>query len=83
VEGDAIALMVEEKCYFFVMLSGGRAVACDRSSVVEAPLLSADSVIHGYQSLLKSSHFGFIDSIRTTFCDRRHPFSCFSRPIAL
>ena len=33
--------------------------------------------------LLKSSHCGFIDLIKTIFFSRRQPFSCFSRPIAL
>src|ERR1700686_1772583 len=46
---------------FIVMLSGRRAVACDRSSAVEAPLASSHSFIDGYHSPLKSSHRGFIE----------------------
>src|SRR6202035_1507263 len=94
VEGAVIPLMAEEnmscvttrthaELLLPVMLSGGRAVACDRTFVVEVPLPSSHSFIDGYHSRLRSSHCGFIDSINAIFFSRRQPFSCFSRPIAL
>jgi hypothetical protein len=38
--------------------------------------------IHGYHSLAKSNHCGFLDSIKAIFFARDHPFNCFSRAIA-